>query len=138
MSALLSFVAGPLLAALLRLAEARLQGASEGEREAAGLAREAIRAEMDARAQARAVLVAEGEHLLSAARLGRLLFVLPLGVWWCAVIADSLFSFSWNVAALPAPLDDWAGAILASLFLVDGMKGVARVWQSPGRRVSGG
>ena len=138
MSALLSFLAGPLLAALLRLAEARLKNTGAHASEAAGLAREAIRAEVAARSEARAVLVAEGEHLLSAARLGRLLFVLPLGLWWCAVIADSVFAFSWNVAALPAPLDEWAGIIMASLFLVDGMKGVARVWRAPGTRPNGG
>ena len=57
---------------------------------------------------------------------------MPLGM------ADSVFAFSWNVAALPAPLDDWAGAILASLFLVDGMKGVARAWRVPGARENGG
>ncbi|MAB01097.1 MAG: hypothetical protein CMN87_19810 [Stappia sp.] len=138
MSALLSFLAGPLLAALLRLAEARLKNTGARESEAAGLAREAIRAEVAARAEARALLVAEGEHFFSAARLGRLLFVLPLGLWWGAVMADSVFAFSWNVAALPAPLDDWAGAILASLFLVDGMKGVARAWRVPGARENGG
>jgi hypothetical protein len=50
----------------------------------------------------------------------QLFFVVPLGIWFTAVVADSLFHFSWNVAALPAPLDEWAGWIVSSLFLVDG------------------
>lgn len=135
MSALLALLAGPILSALLALAERRLAAAERGgalaTAEAGALAREAIRAELAARAEARAVLVAEGEHLFSAARLGRLLFVLSLGLWWTAVIADSIGGFAWNVAALPAPLDEWAGVILASLFLVDGMKGAARAWRGP-------
>lgn len=126
MSALLAFLAGPLLKALVGLMERRLSAKEREGELAAELAVEEIRAEMQARAEARKVLIAEQGHLLSAGRIGRLLFVLPLGVWWAAVIADSIFRFSWNVAALPAPLDEWAGGIVLSLFLVDGAQGVAR------------
>ena len=52
----------------------------------------------------------------------QLFFVVPLGIWFSLVIADSIFHFTWNVAALPAPLDQWAGWIVSSLFLVDGGK----------------
>ncbi|MBD8890165.1 hypothetical protein [Roseibium litorale] len=44
------------------------------------------------------------------------LFVVPLAIWWTAVIADSLFLFSWNVAALPEPLNEWAGDMVRWLF----------------------
>ena len=126
MSALLGFLAGPLLAALVKAFESRVAARSEAARISADLAAQAIRGEIEARAHARAVLIAEQGHFLSAARLGRLLFVLPLGLWWSAVIADSVFSFDWDVAALPPPLDDWAGGILLSLFLVDGVQGAVR------------
>lgn len=126
MSTLLALLAGPLLKALVGLMERRLSAKEREGELAAELAVEEIRAEMQARAEARKVLIAEQGHLLSAGRIGRLLFVLPLGVWWAAVIADSIFRFSWNVAALPAPLDEWAGGIVLSLFLVDGAQGVAR------------
>lgn len=53
------------------------------------------------------------------------MFVAPLALWWLAVILDSIFLFSWSVAALPAPLDEWAGQIIAWLFFVGG--GVALV-----------
>lgn len=44
------------------------------------------------------------------------LFVGPLAIWWTAVIADSLFHFEWNVAALPKPLNEWAGDMVKWLF----------------------
>jgi hypothetical protein len=54
----------------------------------------------------------------------QLFFVVPLGFWWSAVIVDSVFQFSWNVAALPSPLDEWAGWMLSSVFLIDGSKAI--------------
>lgn len=62
----------------------------------------------------------------------QLLFVIPLGVWWASVIIDSiLISFHWyqhTTAALPAPLDQWAGWIISALFIVDGSKAVLGRW----------
>lgn len=53
----------------------------------------------------------------------QLFFVIPLGIWWTAVIIDSIFMFqNWDVAALPEPLDIWAGWIISALFVVDGTK----------------
>jgi hypothetical protein len=52
----------------------------------------------------------------------QLFFVIPLGIWFSAVCADSIFPGQWNIAALPAPLDEWAGWIIGALFLVDGGK----------------
>jgi hypothetical protein len=50
-------------------------------------------------------------------------FAYPLIVWWGAVILDSLYQFpNWNVAALPPPLDEWAGAIIMSFFAVRGVE----------------
>ncbi|XNY07040.1 hypothetical protein ACMFL9_26495 [Sinorhizobium meliloti] len=54
------------------------------------------------------------------------LFVLPLGFWWSAVILDSVFGFSWNVADLPTrEMKDAAGSMIEWLFYVGG--GVAGV-----------
>lgn len=52
----------------------------------------------------------------------QLFFVIPLGFWWTAVIVDSVFGFEHNIAALPNPLDEWAGWIITALFMVDGGK----------------
>ena len=54
----------------------------------------------------------------------QLFFVVPLGVWFSAVVADSIFHFPFDIAALPAPLDEWGGWIITALFLVDGSKSV--------------
>ena len=48
-------------------------------------------------------------------------FAFPLIAWWTCIIADSIYQFpDWNVAALPSPLDEWAGAIIMSFFVVRG------------------
>ena len=53
----------------------------------------------------------------------QLLFLVPLGVWWAAVIIDSVFQVqSWSVAELPAPLNDWAASMIGAVFLIDGGK----------------
>jgi len=52
----------------------------------------------------------------------QLFFVVPLGFWWSAVIVDSVCGFEWNVAALPYPLDEWAGWMISAVFLIDGSK----------------
>lgn len=52
----------------------------------------------------------------------QLFFVIPLGVWWTAVILDSIVGWEHDIAALPAPLDSWAGYIISALFIVDGGK----------------
>jgi len=52
----------------------------------------------------------------------QLFFVIPLGLWWTAVIMDSIFGWTHDIQALPAPMDTWAGWIIAALFMVDGSK----------------
>jgi len=79
--------------------------------------REKIKAEI-----VRAHLTAKAGLLTQRTWWFQLFFVVPLGVWFSAVVIDSIFQFSWDVAALPAPLDKWGGAIVSSLFLIDGGK----------------
>lgn len=52
-----------------------------------------------------------------------LFFIAPLGFWFTAVCVYSVlwcrgcaFPQDWTIAALPAPLDAWAGAIISALF----------------------
>jgi len=47
------------------------------------------------------------------------LFVVPLGLWWSAVILDSVFMFDWSVANLPTPqMQEWAGQMIQWIFYV--------------------
>lgn len=53
-----------------------------------------------------------------------LFFLAPVGFWFASVCIYSVFwckgcAFpqAWTVAALPAPLDEWSGIIVSSLFV---------------------
>lgn len=54
-------------------------------------------------------------------RFMQYVFVYPLGLWWSAIIFDSIFheffKYSYRVEALPPPLNTWAGWMVAYLFL---------------------
>lgn len=60
----------------------------------------------------------------------QLFFVLPLGAWWTSVIADCIFLryYGHTTAALPPPLDSWAGWIISALFMIDGGKAILGRW----------
>jgi hypothetical protein len=53
-----------------------------------------------------------------------LFFLAPVGFWFASVCIYSVFwckacAFpqAWTIAALPAPLDEWSGVIVSSLFV---------------------
>ena len=53
-----------------------------------------------------------------------LFFIIPAGLWFAAVCLYSIlfcrlcaFPQTWSIAALPAPLDQWMGWIVTSLFV---------------------
>ncbi len=53
----------------------------------------------------------------------QLFFVIPLGVYWAALLWVSAFpSLGWTVNALPSPYYEWAAGIVSALFIVDGGK----------------
>lgn len=62
-----------------------------------------------------------------------LAFAGPLAFWWASVILYSVlwcqgcaFPQTWTIAALPAPLDEWAGLIILSIFGVLGLKQIRK------------
>jgi hypothetical protein len=53
-----------------------------------------------------------------------LFFIIPLGLWFASICIYSMlfcqrcvFPQVWSIAALPPPLDEWAGVIITSLFI---------------------
>lgn len=57
-----------------------------------------------------------------------LIFAVPLAFWWAAVLVYSVlwcrlcaYPQEWSIAALPAPLDQWAGMIVLAIFGVVGL-----------------
>lgn len=62
-----------------------------------------------------------------------MLFAVPLAFWWGAVLVYSVlwcracaYPQTWSIAALPAPLDQWAGLIVLSIFGVLGIDRLKR------------
>lgn len=62
-----------------------------------------------------------------------LLFAAPLAFWFASVVLYSVFwcqgcAFPqvWTIAALPAPLDEWAGGIILAIFGVIGVQGIKK------------
>jgi hypothetical protein len=54
-------------------------------------------------------------------------FIVPLAIWWAAVILDSVFGFAWSVADLPTPqMQEWAGDMIRWVFYVGSGVGVVR------------
>lgn len=96
----------------------------ERERITATVAIEQVKAELARRQAQRDVLVAEQGRAVTA--LMRPAFAYPLAVYYAAVIADSLFQFRWNVAALPAPIGDWSGWIISAIFLSESGERITR------------
>ncbi len=117
-------VLGPILNTGLDAWKAKLQSDNEHERIEAERFFARVNAQRD-------LAVAETGYFWSATRIGRMLFVLPLGVWWAAGVFDSVFLFSWNIAALPPQLWAIAEVIIPSLFLAESAQLAIRYW---GRR----
>lgn len=64
--------------------------------------------------------------LMNGAWWFQLFFIIPLATWFSGVVLYSLFwcqkcmyPQGWSIAALPPPLDQWAGWIIGFLFLVN-------------------
>lgn len=105
----LSWFTGGTLDRILSTIDNKFDGDVEKDRIKADVTKEYVRA--------------QAQLLVGRTWWFQLLFVVPLGCWWTAVIIDSIFMFpNWDVAALPSPLDTWAGWIISALFVVDGTK----------------
>lgn len=122
----LRFASSGLLDKTLGALRARADSETERQRIDAGVAVEQIKAELGRRQAQRDILVAEQGRLVTS--LMRPAFAYPLAVYYAAVIADSLFQFTWNVAALPAPIGEWSGWIISAIFLSESGERIARTF----------
>ena len=81
---------------------------------------------------ARAIAVAEQSDRWSATRIGRLLIVVPFGVWWTAVFAVSILNplFGWTLTIddIPSRFWDIATVLIPAVILGDAGALVARRW----------
>lgn len=106
---LLSFIRGP-LDRLLSTVDRKIDSTTERER---------IKAET-----VEAYVAAQAKVLTGPGWWFPILFLIPAGFWFASVCLYSVFwcrgcayPQTWTIAALPAPLSDWMGAIVGSLFI---------------------
>ena len=122
--AMLKLASSGILDRVLGHMQARANSEVERERVTAGVAIAHINAELQRRQAQRDVLIAEQGRTATA--MMRPAFAYPLAVYYAAVIADSLFHFAWNVAALPNPIGEWSGWIISAIFLSESGERIAR------------
>lgn len=114
LKSLLNLLTGGVLDRVLRTVDNRIAADTDREKLKADIIREHYRTRAD-------FMRAGGFWLM-------LIFAVPLAFWWAAVLVYSVFwcagcAFpqAWSIAALPAPLDQWAGAIVLAIFGVVGL-----------------
>lgn len=123
-SGLLKLLSAGLLDGVLSRLKATGESATEREKALAALAVAQVEAERERRSDQRAVLLAEQGRWATA--LMRPAFAYPLAIYYAAVIADSIFMFEADVAALPSPIGDWSGWIISAIFLSESGERIAR------------
>lgn len=124
LSLILRVAGSGLLDKVLGHLRAKTESDVERERIGASVAIEHVKAELGRRQAQRDVLIAEQGRLVTS--LMRPAFAYPLALYYAAVIADSLFLFDWNVAALPAPIGEWSGWIISAIFLSESGERITR------------
>lgn len=120
----LSWLGNKALDRILSFFERQADRMTERAKIGAKVAIEEIRAEVASRRAARDIVIAEQGWWVTA--LIRPLFAYPTITYYSAVIADSIFHFSWDVAKLPDPVGTWAGWIIGGYFISRPVEKVVR------------
>ena len=117
--AILSWLTGGALGRILATVDKRIDAQTD---------REALKADI-----IKSHYATRGDYMRAGGFWLMLLFAAPLGLWWASVLAYSVFwcqgcayPRDWAIAALPAPLDEWAGLIVMSIFGVLGIDRMKR------------
>lgn len=118
--AILSWLSGGVLAQisdpLLAAYKAKLAATNDADR----LAAEGDIARLEV---ARDLALAEAQDRLSATRMGRLLIVVPFGLWWAAIFAVSIVNplFGWSLVIhdLPPRIWDAAMVLIPAIVIAD-------------------
>lgn len=121
---LLSFFGGPVITGLIDGYKAKLAAQNTKGRLAADLAMKEIEAEIDARKEARKIIIAEQGWWVTA--VVRPLFAIPLIIfWWKIIIWDKLLG--WGATdALTGHTEQWAMVIIGAYFVGRSGEKIAR------------
>lgn len=118
-SGLVNSFTGPLVEAY----KAKLDAANDADRMKA----EQVIAALEV---ARSIALAEAADRWSATRIGRLLIVIPFGVWWAAVylvqVINPWFGLSLVVIDVPARIHDMALILVPAIVIGDAAALIAR------------
>ena len=116
---ILNFLSGGLIDRVLDTVDRKLTNEVDKERLKADLLREHLKT--------------RGDYMKAGGFWLMVMFAVPLAVWYAMVIYDSAFGCptcvwpnTWSVAALPPPLNEWAGLIVMSIFGVVGLTRLSR------------
>jgi len=117
--ALLGWLTGSVLDRVLDTVDKRIDAGTDREAIKASIINEAYRQRSD--------------WMRSGGFALMLMFAVPLAIWWGGVLLYSLiwcarcaYPAEWSIAALPAPLDEWAGLVVVSIFGVIGVDRLKR------------
>ena len=108
---ILGYFTGGTLEKILEVIDTKIDNETERER---------IKAEVT-----KTYVAAQANLMVGRTWWFQLFFVVPLGVYWSALLWVSAFpKYGWTVHALPSPYYEWAAYIVSALFIVDGSKAV--------------
>lgn len=124
---LASFLGGPVVNGLISAYKAKLDAANTQDRIAAGLAAKEIEAEIAARKQASAIIIAEQGRWYTA--IIRPLLALPVIIYfWKVIVWDKVLELG-STDPLTGMIADWSGLILTAYVGGRSIEKVARIFR---------
>lgn len=124
---LASLIGGPVVSGLINAYKAKLDAANTQDRIAADLAAKEIEAEIEARRQASAVIIAEQGRWYTA--IIRPLFAAPFIIFaWKVVVWDKVLGLG-TTDPLTGDVSTWAGYVIIAYFGGRSIEKVARIFR---------
>ena len=124
---LASLLGGPVVNGLITAYKAKLEAANTQDRVAADLAGKEIEAEIEARKQASAIIIAEQGRWYTA--MMRPLLAMPIVIYfWKVIVWDKVLG--WGVTdPITGMIADWAGVIITAYVGGRSIEKVARIFK---------
>ena len=124
---LASLIGGPVITGLINAYKAKLDAANTQDRIAADLAAKEIEAEIEARKQASAIIIAEQGRWYTA--IIRPLLALPIIIYlWKVVVWDKVLGLG-TTDPITGMIADWTGTILTAYVGGRSIEKVARIFK---------
>jgi hypothetical protein len=126
-SSLASLIGGPVVSGLINAYKAKLEAANTQDRIAADLAAKEIEAEIEARRQASAIIIAEQGRWYTA--IIRPLLAFPIIIYfWKVVVWDKVLGLG-STDPISGMVADWAGLIITAYVGGRSIEKMARIFK---------